>query len=74
MRDELPGKYGRWLACISGPSFAYEVVRGQPTSVTCAAVDPNVAELVQKAISDKYFRVYLGTDLIGCEIAGMLHL
>jgi hypothetical protein len=33
-------------------------------------VDQSVAEFVQKAMSDKLFRVYLGTDIIGCEIAG----
>lgn len=47
-----------------------EVAGQQPTNVTCAAVDPAVAELVQHYVSDKYFRVYLGDDIIGCEIAG----
>lgn len=71
VRDELPGKFGKYLACISGPSFAKEVALDQPTNVTCAAVDQTVAEFVQKAMSDKLFRVYLGSDIIGCEIAGM---
>lgn len=33
MRDELPGKYEKFLACLSGPSFAIEVAQGKPTNV-----------------------------------------
>lgn len=68
--DELPGKYAKYLACISGPSFAKEVATGQPTSVTCASENEEVAKTVQEAMSDQNFRVYITNDLIGCELAG----
>ncbi|KNC78871.1 hypothetical protein SARC_08709 [Sphaeroforma arctica JP610] len=68
--EELPGKYLRNLACISGPSFALEVAQNQPTSVTCAAVREEIALTVQHYLSDIMFRVYVGDDIIGAELAG----
>lgn len=70
LEDELPGKYHRWLAVISGPSFAAEVAKGKPTSVSCASRDVEVARKFQKCMSTQTFRVYTGTDVMGCEICG----
>eukprot|EP01134_Creolimax_fragrantissima_P003026 CFRG3026T1 len=68
--DELPGKYFKNLSCVSGPSFAKEVALNQPTNVTCAAVSEEVATKVQHYMSDRMFRVYVGDDIIGAELAG----
>jgi glycerol-3-phosphate dehydrogenase (NAD(P)+) len=68
--EELPGKYHYWIAALSGPSFAEEVARGQPTSVLVAAKAPEVAVQIQHAMSDEMFRVYTGTDVIGAELGG----
>jgi len=68
--DELPGKYHKQLCCISGPSFAKEVVAGLPTNVTCAAQDIQVAQRVQAAVSSRTFRVYTANDVIGAELCG----
>jgi len=70
LRDELPGKFTKYLGCISGPSFAKEVALGMPTSVTCASENPAVSSYVQKAMSDLNFRVYITNDIIGSELSG----
>jgi glycerol-3-phosphate dehydrogenase len=70
--DELPGKYSKYLAVLSGPSFAKEVIAKQPTSVTLSANNPATASLAQAMISSREynFRVYTSDDIIGCEVAG----
>ena len=60
------------LAALSGPSFAREVARGDPTAVTVAALDGEVTRAVQQAFNDSRFRVYTNDDLIGVELGGAL--
>ena len=67
--QELPG---RPLAVLSGPSFAAEVVAGQPTTVVIASASDHVAELVQQAVSTPTFRAYSSGDVIGVELGGAL--
>jgi len=67
--EEAPG---RPLAVLSGPSFALEVARGQPTAVVAAAARADVAETVQKAFANPTFRVYSSDDVVGVELAGAL--
>jgi glycerol-3-phosphate dehydrogenase (NAD(P)+) len=55
----------RFLACLSGPSFAKEVALGKPTSVTVAAKDLEIAQQVQMAVSDRAFRAYTSDDVMG---------
>jgi glycerol-3-phosphate dehydrogenase (NAD(P)+) len=63
---------GRPLAALSGPSFAAEVVRRQPTAVVVASDELAVAEEVQRLVSSPAFRAYSSTDIIGVELAGAL--
>ena len=60
------------LAALSGPSFAKEVARGDPTAVTVASVNGEVTRAVQQAFSDSRFRVYTNDDVIGVELGGAL--
>jgi len=60
------------LAVLSGPSFALEVARGQPTAVVAASTDHAVAESVQRALATGSFRVYSSEDVVGVELAGAL--
>jgi glycerol-3-phosphate dehydrogenase (NAD(P)+) len=60
------------VAALSGPSFAKEVARGDPTAVTVASVDGEVGRAVQHAFSDSRFRVYTNDDVIGVELGGAL--
>lgn len=68
--EELPGKYHGSLAVLSGPSFAKELAEGQPTSVLLATHDKALGDKVQLVMSDRFFRVYTGTDTIGAELCG----
>lgn len=59
-------------AVLSGPSFAREVVQKQPTAVTIASRQREVAKYLQKLFSAPYFRVYTGRDVTGVELGGAL--
>jgi glycerol-3-phosphate dehydrogenase (NAD(P)+) len=67
--DEAPGHP---LAVLSGPSFALEVARGQPTAVVVASADAAVAEALQRRFSARTFRAYTSDDVVGVELAGAL--
>lgn len=60
------------VGVISGPSFAREVARSEPTAVVAAAVEPELAAKVQSAFSGPTFRVYTSSDPIGVEIGGSI--
>jgi glycerol-3-phosphate dehydrogenase (NAD(P)+) len=60
------------LGAISGPSFATEVARGDPTAVAIASSDSELATRVQQEFSDPRFRVYRNDDVIGVELGGAL--
>jgi glycerol-3-phosphate dehydrogenase (NAD(P)+) len=60
------------VAALSGPSFALEVAQGQPTALTVAARDPDVAALLQREFSSETVRLYTSTDVIGVELGGAL--
>ena len=55
---------------LSGPSFALEVARGQPTALTFAAADANVARDVARALHQPRLRVYYTDDVVGVEVGG----
>jgi glycerol-3-phosphate dehydrogenase (NAD(P)+) len=59
-------------AVLSGPSFAREVAQKQPTAVTIASRQREVAQYLQKLFSTPYFRVYTGRDVTGVELGGAL--
>src|SRR5436305_8203810 len=60
------------LAALSGPSFATEVAKGDPTAVTAASADISLAAIAQREFSDPSFRVYVNDDLTGVELGGAL--
>jgi glycerol-3-phosphate dehydrogenase (NAD(P)+) len=60
------------VAALSGPSFAKEVARGDPTALTVASPNSEVAALVQREFSDPMFRVYTSDDVVGVELGGAL--
>jgi glycerol-3-phosphate dehydrogenase (NAD(P)+) len=60
------------IGALSGPSFALEVAQGQPTAVTVAFSDPEIASLVQQEFSSETLRLYTSTDVIGVELGGAL--
>jgi len=60
------------VGALSGPSFATEVARGDPTAITIASPDDGLTETVQNEFSDPQFRVYTNNDVIGVELGGAL--
>lgn len=72
LEDVLPIVYHPMLAFLSGPSFAREVVRMQPSAVSVAARFERVAERVQQMVAGPYFRVYTSNDVPGVELGGAL--
>ena len=55
---------------LSGPSFAEEVARGQPTALTLASADAAFAGNTARELHGGSLRVYSSTDIIGVEVAG----
>jgi glycerol-3-phosphate dehydrogenase (NAD(P)+) len=64
---------GVLVGCLSGPTNALGVARGEPSAMVLAAAQPDgsVAE-VQSAISGQTLRVYTSEDLSGVEFGGCL--
>ena len=60
------------IGALSGPSFAMEVARGDPTAITIASHDIELAKTVQREFSDPRFRLYTNDDVIGVELGGAL--
>jgi glycerol-3-phosphate dehydrogenase (NAD(P)+) len=60
------------IGALSGPTFAKEVARGDPTAITIASQDNKLAEIIQREFSDPSFRVYTNTDVTGVELGGAL--
>jgi glycerol-3-phosphate dehydrogenase (NAD(P)+) len=60
------------LGALSGPSFALEAARGDPTAVTIASHDHELARSVQQEFSNASFRLSTNEDPIGVELGGAL--
>jgi glycerol-3-phosphate dehydrogenase (NAD(P)+) len=58
------------LGVLSGPSFALEVARGQPTALVAASHQPDVSKAVVAAFHSERLRVYNSQDIIGVEVGG----
>jgi glycerol-3-phosphate dehydrogenase (NAD(P)+) len=72
IRDVLQTNFAPRIAVISGPTFAREVARGDPTALVVASDDQSVAETVQAAFSGPTFRLYTSSDPIGVEVGGSI--
>ena len=66
IREVVPAR----VAVLSGPTFALEVARLEPTALVVASTDGRLAETVQGAFSGPTFRLYANQDTIGVEIGG----
>ncbi len=60
------------VGALSGPSFALEAARGDPTAVTIASPSTDLSRTVQQEFSDPAFRVYTNEDVVGVELGGAL--
>lgn len=55
---------------LSGPSFALEVARGQPTALVAASAHAPVRELLVQAFHGGHLRIYGNDDVAGVEVGG----
>jgi glycerol-3-phosphate dehydrogenase (NAD(P)+) len=60
------------VAVISGPTFAREVARFEPTALVVASTDETLPSQIQAAFSGPSFRLYTSHDPIGVEIGGSI--
>lgn len=69
--EELAGRPFHY-AMLSGPSFAAEVVRDQPTAVVLATAEEALGCRLRELFSCATFRCYSSTDVLGVELGGAL--
>jgi glycerol-3-phosphate dehydrogenase (NAD(P)+) len=55
---------------LSGPSFALEVARGQPTALVAGSVHAEVRDQLVAAFHSPTLRVYANDDIVGVEVGG----
>lgn len=58
------------VGVLSGPSFALEVARGQPTALVAASASAALRELLVTAFHSPQLRVYANDDVVGVEVGG----
>ncbi len=60
------------IVVLTGPSHAEELARGIPTTVALASENVRHAEYIQDIFTTKTLRLYVNTDVIGCEVGGAM--
>lgn len=55
---------------LSGPSFAQEVARGQPTALVAASGSKSVRDVLVQAFHGDTLRIYASDDIVGVEVGG----
>jgi glycerol-3-phosphate dehydrogenase (NAD(P)+) len=55
---------------LSGPSFAEEVAREQPTALVAASTDEALRDAAAEVFHSDVLRIYTSTDPIGVEVGG----
>jgi glycerol-3-phosphate dehydrogenase (NAD(P)+) len=58
------------VGVLSGPSFAIEVARGQPTALVVASVDATLRAEAVQALHCDHLRIYTCDDPVGVEVGG----
>ncbi len=63
-------RFSPGFVCLSGPSFAKEVVDKHPTAVVAASLNVELGRRVQAELSSENLRIYTNDDVIGTELGG----
>ncbi|CAM5783550.1 NAD(P)H-dependent glycerol-3-phosphate dehydrogenase [Rhizobacter fulvus] len=58
------------VGVLSGPSFAIEVARGQPTALVAASTDASLCDEAIDALHSDNLRIYTSDDPVGVEVGG----
>jgi glycerol-3-phosphate dehydrogenase (NAD(P)+) len=61
---------GLRVAVLSGPSFAIEVARAQPTALVAASADAALCAEAVEALHSDSLRIYTSDDAVGVEVGG----
>ena len=69
INEVLPGHP---VGVLTGPNLAREIISGQAAASVIAMEDDIIVRALQKLFHSGLFRVYTNTDLIGCELGGVL--
>ena len=69
VEEVLPGHP---VAVLTGPNLAREIMKGQAAASVIAMEDEIIVQQLQKLFHSGLFRTYTNTDLIGCELGGVL--
>lgn len=72
LHQVVGAKFDPRIAVLSGPTFAREVAKGEPTAVVISSRDPETSRFVQKAFSGPTFRLYTNNDPVGVETGAAL--
>jgi glycerol-3-phosphate dehydrogenase (NAD(P)+) len=69
IEEVLPGHP---VGVLTGPNLAREIIAGQAAASVMAMEDEIIVRALQELFHSGLFRVYTNTDLIGCELGGVL--
>ncbi|MBK7170087.1 MAG: NAD(P)H-dependent glycerol-3-phosphate dehydrogenase [Gammaproteobacteria bacterium] len=69
VQELLPGHP---VGVLSGPNLAGEILAGRAAASVLAMNDPAIVRQLQPLFSSGLFRVYTNTDIVGCELGGVL--
>ncbi len=69
IQEVLPGHP---VGVLTGPNLAREIMAGQAAAGVIAMEDEIIVQELQKVFKSGLFRVYTNTDVIGCELGGVL--
>jgi glycerol-3-phosphate dehydrogenase (NAD(P)+) len=72
MTQVIEQEAGRPAAVLSGPSFAQEVAARDPTAITVAFPDSDIASRLQELLTAPSLRIYTNDDVVGVELGGAL--
>nr|WP_286279353.1 NAD(P)H-dependent glycerol-3-phosphate dehydrogenase [Naasia aerilata] len=63
---------GSRIAVASGPNLALEIAKEMPTAAVVASEDLLTAQTIAATATNRYFRSFVNTDVIGTEFGGVL--
>ncbi|KAA1189529.1 NAD(P)H-dependent glycerol-3-phosphate dehydrogenase [Pseudohalioglobus sediminis] len=69
VQEVLPGHP---VGVLTGPNLAREIMAGQAAAGVIAMEDEIIVQALQDVFKSGLFRVYTNTDVIGCELGGVL--
>ena len=69
IEEVLPGHP---VGVLTGPNLAREIMAGQAAAGVIAMEDEIIVRELQNVFKSGLFRVYTNTDVIGCELGGVL--